>query len=494
MPIQDLSVELMEHILGYCAESDLLSVLLTCQGLKGLIEPLLYENIDFSIRRGPKINHYSSILKQPFQLLLRSLLHRPSLGIHVKRLTLPTRESWGDFKFAPIDLQAAARRGSEVTPTKNEQWIGALKEECTAPLYRQAVLVLLLSYFDNLQSLTLLADPCHVSEEMGTSILRKIGKASLFALALSKLQELKEVAYLADFIPNIERGPISYRSALIQTIYSLPRIELLTLTVGYSSNGGTGDYQPRLPNISHFSLSGNTSYATTTEASLIDLVTPTVKTLRLVECQVEEKAIGSLLNWSPKITSLELGLLGNCVEPVPFSFLDCTELGAQIGHQSRKRHLEHLTISVDFYDEGAGFPELGGPFGVPGLNPYRWGLKGSIGDSFKDFTALKTLEIDLPVLLGWYPDRAKSLAEVLPSSLEELRIQTNFDDWDSCLWRLPVIINLIKGYLGGGVTGNLRNIIYFSDSYSNLLYKEILDDCKKLCMESRIRFHSLEYW
>lgn len=74
----------------------------------------------------------------------------------------------------------------------------------------------------------------------------------------------------------------------------------------------------------------------------------------------------------------------------------------------RRNFLENLAIMTRFMSERAIEVSNGSGF-EDGLHPYidgpvNWGIKGSLG-SLKELKVLRTLEVALPVLLGWHVHR-----------------------------------------------------------------------------------------
>lgn len=152
MPIQDLPVEIMRLILSYSLRRDFVVLQRACWSLYKLTMPLLYEEIHWAL---------SSTNNDNFPLLLRTLLARPQLGIHIKRInilgsledTLWIPEA---HKFEGRVFKSLAIRGFGLTIGSmngwynTQDWLYELREGCP-----DAFLILVLSYCTNLQSLSL---------------------------------------------------------------------------------------------------------------------------------------------------------------------------------------------------------------------------------------------------------------------------------------------------------------------------------------------------
>jgi len=162
MPIQDLPVELLRPILKDFRMEDHLSLLLSCRSIYHLIQPLIYENLDFSsINANPNPLFYENLNiswnngnpNRPRKtLLLRTLLHRPELGEYVKHLRLRGMELWIGSPLNQTDLEELRRRVYELGPLKNYDCLGSFAESNRG---QQSMTTLLLSYCCNLESLDL---------------------------------------------------------------------------------------------------------------------------------------------------------------------------------------------------------------------------------------------------------------------------------------------------------------------------------------------------
>jgi hypothetical protein len=206
MPINDLPVELVRHILGHCQPTDLYSLLLTCRALNVLARPLLYEDIDFSRRF------------IPLQLLVRTLLHCPELGTHIKHICLRGLRAY--FWLNRIDLEPLAKRGSEITLVRYEDWLAALVEKSIPIPNLQTFTVLLLSYCDNLQSLSLEYNLYNNSTWMGLDI-ENVGRVSLPFFFLAKLHSLRAINYVS----NNGRSMLPYTAPIVTRLFSLPQVQ-----------------------------------------------------------------------------------------------------------------------------------------------------------------------------------------------------------------------------------------------------------------------------
>jgi len=156
--------------------------------------------------------------------------------------------------------------------------------------------------------------------------------------------------------------------------------------------------------------------------------------------------------------------------------------------------VEHLAISIRFVSSTAlgisngGASECGR--GANGDWTVLWGIKGSIG-SLKNLTALKSLEIPLPLLLDWYVNQAKPLAELLSDSLVELRFRADLSHWGLFKWDVLAVLDLIDCYATCGKRGSLRIIQYMLLEEGITDNEAVLERMRETCSGVGIRFETM---
>jgi hypothetical protein len=484
MPIHDLPAELVSHILRHCPSSDLFSLSLTCRTFTVLTQPLLYENIDFK-RQHAKPHHPS-----PLQLLLKTLLHRPELGKLIKRLCLRGHGLRPMSDLSLADSEALAERGRTINSHTEKPWHKVLRrneyDDGRGYLQTQAFTALLLSYCEKLESLsvdhhfydgtpTMSGHGARRTENFDMALaIPQLGVVSLAMVLLSKLDALKAIE-----VYNYNDGGESY-IILPQLIYlfTLPQVQSLTLSVRSGEAVVTG---PQFP--------------PQTAAS-------SVTALHLRDSELRPRAIRTFLDQTPKLRSLRLGLrrFAYAFEADNSNFLKCAKLAAhisgtrndddtQIYQPRRSQLLEHLAISIQFW--GHNISSGGGAFEC-GRNgdtdrKARLGITGSFG-SFRHFTALKTLEVPLPMLLGWHVYRARPLLELLPDSLTELCFGADMSDWGLFKWDVEAVTTLVETFLltrfGKGLKV-LKYMLYEDSIRSNW---DRLEELRESCQNSGVLF------
>jgi hypothetical protein len=156
---------------------------------------------------------------------------------------------------------------------------------------------------------------------------------------------------------------------------------------------------------------------------------------------------------------------------------------SSVAHPTRHKLLQHLAISIKFSSYIQLDLPKGGEWNHDLSNEDQtadWGIIDSIG-SFRDYIALKTLEISLPVLLGWYVNRARPLAEVLPSSLEELCFRADLSHWPLFKWGVQAVKDLIEAYAMSGNRGRLRVLKYTLLAEDIDDNEDVLSDLRGIC-------------
>ncbi|KAH9214782.1 hypothetical protein DL95DRAFT_461847 [Leptodontidium sp. 2 PMI_412] len=154
--------------------------------------------------------------------------------------------------------------------------------------------------------------------------------------------------------------------------------------------------------------------------------------LTLKECQIKAPELGLLLRRSPRLTSLECGVLIDAEKAR--EWFDLTMINQ--GLASFYATLKHLAISF----------ELATSTAIDTGNEGTWGIRSSL-TSLESFSQLQSLEISFVTLLGWNASSAPSLSEVLPQGLQQLVLTRDEAFWWGYQWD------------EGFATGAIRNMI-----------------------------------
>ncbi|KAK0111185.1 hypothetical protein ONS95_001561 [Cadophora gregata] len=154
--------------------------------------------------------------------------------------------------------------------------------------------------------------------------------------------------------------------------------------------------------------------------------------LTLKECQIKAPELGLLLSHSPRLTSLDCGVLIDAEKAREWFDLTMIKQGLASFYST----LKHLSISF----------ELATSTAIDTGNEGTWGIRSSL-TSLKSFSQLQSLEISFVTLLGWNASSAPSLSEVLPQGLQQLVLTRDEAFWWGYQWD------------EGFATGTIRNMI-----------------------------------
>jgi hypothetical protein len=174
--------------------------------------------------------------------------------------------------------------------------------------------------------------------------------------------------------------------------------------------------------------------------------------LRLQRSTANAETLAKLLDVCPNLTIFEYDLRP-CVDHGR-SRMDCARLVQAL--KKYEKTMKHLRICMQPYSRET---SVVWDFGA------REYQDGVIGDGLKNFSVLETLEISVPVLLGWMVAPAAPLAHVLPPNLRTLTIRD--DCWD----------HKSEGY---GETWEWNDVAYTKLFYDFLKHDRWREVCPKL--------------
>jgi hypothetical protein len=413
--IQEVPFELMRMMFSDYSKGELATLQRTSKHMSRVIEPLLYERINWEF-------HKPAVHKPPIHLLLRTLLDRPELGEHVKEITIQEHKSiqsiWQDKdkpELESTDLERLAGRAVALTTYHSEPWLDELQRG-----NHEEFVALLLYHCPNVQRLVLENDflvywswgPLEQSWRTWTA-------PSIETLwhAILNLRKLREID-----VDRNGRAHIPWWSKTNRPSRLFSHPNITSIRVSYHESEVRRD--DKLNSVQNLD----------------------VKTFELHNSYLSEDSIALLVARTPNVTSLSIDLKfpRNKIHPGVDVFLDCVKLrGALDGlFSSGSDHcipfLEHLAISTRW--ETPDLPPIrdGGPFEQSHIhwNGFQlwYGIKASIG-SLKCLSSLKSLEISPEILLGWYPANAKLLQDLIPDSVTHLCLRADFGTWSLSEWK-----------------------------------------------------------
>ncbi|KAF2463660.1 uncharacterized protein BDR25DRAFT_107674 [Lindgomyces ingoldianus] len=404
----DIPLDLLPLILDYLSKKEFNSLLRVCKPLHQEIIPHLYHEITFKAEN-------SRWCARRLAFLLRTLLERPYLASYVTTFRLlGTHPCW--TKYNPWQ---------EETNTSTVNLWGL--EGCTA--LSKAQMIFASNRFYQF-----------VDEEMHKSLpqLRGRSKDALAILVLTRFTELTTLE-LGDgflmyslFIPQILKraghllpklshvilgdrkldteNSVSYMDLnLIRPIFYLPNVKTFEWTMSepwqFRWNQPAAPRNESLTKLHLF----RSNISRTTLAQLL-AATPNLRSLHydyelLFNIHVPWRPIASPVLQLDNLNSVLNGVL-NTLEEVEIS------LGLAPGSASQK----------EIFEQGLSFPVIQGTMTV-----------------LKDMANLRRVEVPMIMILGWFPNFAARLEEVLPSGIQELTLRDDFVKY--CPWAVGLNCN-----------------------------------------------------
>jgi hypothetical protein len=422
--IQEVPFELMRMMFSDSSKGELATLQRTSKHMSQVIEPLVYERIDWEF-------HKPAVHKPPIHLLLRTLFDRPELGEHVKEIIIQEHKSiqciWQDKdkpKLDSRDLERLAGRAVCLTTYHSEPWLDELQRG-----NHGAFVALLLYHCPNVQRLVLENDFLMywswgpLKPSWRTWITPSIDTLWHAILNLHKLREID--------VDRNGRVHIPYWSKTNRPsrLFSLPNIT--SIRVSYHDSEIRRD--DKLHSVQNLD----------------------VKTFELHNSYLSEESIAPLVARTSNVTSLSIDLKFPCnkIDPKVDIFLDCVKLRGALdglfssGGDHCIPHLKHLAISTRWETTDLPPVNSGGPFEHRDISwrgrgvQLYYGIKASIG-SLRCFSNLRSLEISPEILLGWYPANAKPLQDLIPDSVTHLCLRADFGTWSLSEWKLGKLRDL----------------------------------------------------
>ena len=439
--IEDCPTELIHQIVSDLSINDLIVLQTTSRFLQAKTVSILYRDIKWKFE-------CPSTPKSPIYLLLRTLIHRPELGLFIRSLDFMQR-----FRICPVwvedqpkltdtELEQLAQKGrSNTNDSKPEDWLhqyvntstlipvthfkqARFKSQKThyADHYslkignHDAFVTLLLYYSPNIKKLVLQNN--FSSTWSWNKECKTVPNYNTLWEAIVSLQDLEEID--CDKTGHTE---IPWDVPRVPMLLRLPKITSIKLSIvdeevckekGWNIPEYIRYNDPNLPPRRRGRLIGyKYRDPLTVDVHVDNIVAPNLKTLELYYSLVTEYAVGALVATAPNLTSLTVEFKRNAVKCYIDSWLDYdalrNALTANVNDQRPQSLLESITIKSkhkfwegaahDYSDGGPWLTENGNLDINAQSNFLYHGLKGSLG-SLKQLTNLKRLELCPVALLG----------------------------------------------------------------------------------------------
>jgi len=351
------------------------------------------------------------------KLLLRTLSERPELALAIKNLDIATDE--GSFPLFPnlarhLSEEEARLERYHIARSEFGPRLDAIRR-LPPKEYLQDVngtLALLILQTSNIQSLRLgfgaISCQFFVSRIVENGLMNEMA-----TYPFSRFNSLTHIELPPDFDNRVQ--PFTSRSTLV----GIPPINFTTCLASF--------YGPAVQSITMtcpepriFSWLDNPPVASR------------LQNLVLHHSDAKEETLGEFLSVAPNLKKLKYGFWCQVDNPYGTSeYLTCSKLCQTLDQVNST--LVELIISVNFFTFSSLDINEDGPFG----------LKGCVG-SLCHFRTLEYLEIPLVVLLGWSPQSAPPLRDVLPSTLRKLCLTDDMSTFESWEWTEVDVLEQVK--------------------------------------------------
>ncbi|KAF2257806.1 hypothetical protein CC78DRAFT_178516 [Lojkania enalia] len=409
----DLPLDLLPYILDYLSKSEYDALVRVCQSLHKEVLPYLYRDISFTATK-------SRGCARKLAFLLRTLLEQPSLASHVLKFRLYGPHAYWN-RYNPWS-------DNEDTWTMNLWGL----EGCTTLSKAQIILVSNQFYQ-------------FVDEEVHRSLAQFRGRSkdALAILILTRLTELNTLE-LGDgflryslFLPQIIKRAIRFFPKLtrvilgdrrrdtnnavaymdldlIRPIFYLPTVETFEWTMSEPWDfWWNGPRPPRCESLTKLHLFR--SNISRKILSFFLAATPNLKVLHYRQEIVFSRTMVGDTNRFTDLSELNFALR-NVTKT-----LEDIKLSLQLGPGS--------LCYNQIFERGLQFPAVQGTLYI-----------------LREMEQLRKIEIPILFLLGWAPDFAARLHEVLPSGITELTLRDDFVDL--CPWATGMNCHKKVGLIG----------------------------------------------
>lgn len=436
----DFPVDIIDSVFQILSPNDLCAVSLACTHLRKLAEPFLYSRISWTweTSRTPPIIH-----------LLRSILSRPELAAHVQSLTLDgdtfhlTEYAGRPPKLSVIgpELDQPIAFIERLNVPHGDLWIKELRAGTM-----DAFIAVLLAQLSQLRYLRVA--PNFAKESQSTGMVLKSALCDSVDRGLSKFERLQDVSFNIKTDMSRERG-VRNTTDVLPFFY--------------------------LPEIQHISASIDNPVIF--EWPAIHAPTPS-KLTSLDLTIIREEHLGHILSATTCLKTLTWKwyyrepFRDQSREPIIDRFgkpvIDLDQIFEAMAPV--RDTLTELAISAAC-DMSQASPE-----------PPPLAIKGSL-KGLVEFNALKRLEVPLPFLFGFSPQRVRPLKSIMPRNIEFLTIKHDLwlqeeNEMDAC-----TVVGTIRLWLENGkqFTPHLRSIFIVVDPTDDEWCAETRDELKGIC-------------
>ena len=405
--LRDIFGDVWDPILRLVSRADLVALCLVSQASRATTEAFLYSIIEWTWAH--KVQY-----APPIACFLRTILQRPALANHVRRVLLLGDVFAGRprFSIADVDLDAAIGAIQDTELPYAPQWIQSLRKGDM-----DAFVALLLSRCHRLVQVVVQSNFTEESTHF-MGMLFNSAVCTKTGAGLPTFQYLREVAYSLGWHPEI----IGKHTKDVLPFFYLPAIRSLSVSLG---NPLTLEWPLQPPD------------------------PLTITSLELTHMQ--EKYLGRILSTTRNVKTLrwEWYYCGGTNYTGSSCTIDLTEAFNALQHISGT--VEDLTIAATH--------GMGRGHGNPTVY-IKGSLKALIG-----FDCLRKLSVPWVFLVGWSRDAGIRLADVIPRYIQDLTITDDlgalddYDEWGQGTDVMPVLELWLRNWKLS--TPNLRKFTFY---------------------------------
>ncbi|KAI5924064.1 hypothetical protein F4810DRAFT_665501 [Camillea tinctor] len=417
-PIEGCPNEILYSILQHLTQTDFLNTCLVSHRLRQVAEPLLYCNIRLV---------WDASRVPPITQLLRTILDRPEIAIHVKCLDLdgqfilnpPNRRHRFLAKpFIVNDLGKTVEAVEAMKVPYCDDWIEGLRRSSM-----DAFVALLISQLPSLIRLYLDKNFTYEFRFIGMMLRSSLCEPSSQNSKLPDFRHLRDVSALTFGAETRIYEPEAYRNTLdVLPLFYLPSAQRISVSIDN-------------PNI----FKRRNHWDIPSPISIPDALTwpaqhaPEPICIESLDLEmIREGPLGKLLSVTKNLKMLHWNWyhMANGGDQFTTPLINLDQISADLAHV---RHtLTDLTITATCeYDE----------IDYPPLQTH-----GSLS-SIVDFEMLKRLQIPLAFLLGFPSETTRRLGDTLPRNIETLCITEDLSERDENYWGEADVFEAIESWI-----------------------------------------------
>lgn len=437
-PLLNCPADLIPFFLEPLSREDLFAVCLVCRDLRPFAEPFLYSSIDWIWLKDEV---------PPIGKLLRTILRRPELAAHIRRVVLAGATFYRSHprnipeKITVSEVERGLSIGlvEQIKVPRSNEWIQGLRDGAMG-----AYVAVLLSQLTNLTYLEIGPNFGRNTRFLGIFLRSALCETS--DSGLPAFRHLREVRYNLPG-PSGFRGKTEKNTLDIVPFFYLPEAEHISATV---ENPAPNDFawpaqwRPSPSNLTSLDLS-----------------------------HIREGDLGRILSTTPALSTLRW----ECVHQEDGSkakMIDLDQIAEDLCHV--RGTLQDLTITAQFYLDPSSL-----------LDP-DFTINGSLR-AISDFPQIVNVAIPLMFLVGLAPPARHPLGHILPRNVELVTIR---DDLFCSIydWQDFEILAELRSWLTDWKTWTprLRHFHLYVEETDEQWYPPIRENLRELCAGVEVSF------